>query len=278
MKTLLYISFYFLPFILLSQTQNKGVLRDERNLLIEIFKGMKIPDNILELSEERLEKSIKNDNQNGAEYAMFLSLYYLGFPKEIIGTFRILSNHSKNIFPVASTKALIKRGKARDLDKAMYYAKKAESMIKYIVSDYAPIFKYRESLLFEKIGDEKEIEEFFEELKEDYELKKQRFNEESTKLERLKTQNLTMYRSIVNSYHFERYAYMYYRAYGGFEKDLEKAKYYASLTHISFWANFYTGYAFPLDPEFAIFLLESINSDEAKQILNDINAGVYNKN
>ncbi|MFI3290700.1 MAG: hypothetical protein R3Y46_02340 [Opitutales bacterium] len=100
MKTLLHIALCFLPLSLLAQAQNKVFSREDTKLLVEISEGMKIPDNIVELSKEKLEECIKNDNQNGAEYAMFLSLYYLGFPKEIIGTFRILSNHSKNIFPI----------------------------------------------------------------------------------------------------------------------------------------------------------------------------------
>ncbi len=256
------------------------------DVFIDIKGGAPVPHNIVEIAKKSIsDKSIVRNTEAFFEYAMFLSLYYLGFPKEIMGKFTIRYLRSSNDFEIFDVYTFPERGDLRDLDKAMYYADKAVELLNRPILhlEYTPVVEYRKSLFFEGIGNEEELEQYHKELSElykrvpVYKTERQRKSDYFAYIMHYKLLNTKVVRARWDYDGSYLRAYVYYYGHRDIEKNLEKAKYYAEITPISFWKNFYFGFCVPKDKDFAKFLLQTINTIEAQKILADIEAGVYEK-
>ncbi|MFI3290820.1 MAG: hypothetical protein R3Y46_02960 [Opitutales bacterium] len=256
------------------------------DVFIEIEGGAPVPHNIVEIAKKSIsDKAIVCNTVEFFEYAMFLSLYYLGFPKEIMGKFTVNLGYSSNKFEIFDADAFPERGDLRDLDKAIYYADKAVELLNkpLLMTDYSPVVYYRKSLFFEGIGNKEEVEKYHKELIDFY----KRVPVYKTERRRIGSylSYIMLHKNINKKVLKREYqysgaylrAYVYYYGHRDIEKNLEKAKYYAELTPISFWKNFYFGFCVPKDKDFAKFLLQTINTIDAQKILADIEAGVYEK-
>lgn len=203
-----------------------------------------------------------------AEVSLSLSLYYLGFPKEIL--LSIYNRHDSDFIlcPVPNFKPLLIRGKIRDAKKAYYWMKRSyEFSINPAYVQHYHAYFLRE-FKFEGLGGEieqkKVIDNFL------------RFEKEVADENRYKQENAVKELSLSCNRYIPLLGYMFYKGIG-LKQDIQKAKIYADATRISWWKNFYTGYAAPLDQEYALFILRSKNAEESKKILADIERGVYDK-
>ena len=222
-----------------------------------------------------LEELCANKNEKDVWYwhyygekAISLSLYYLGFPKEILLSISVPFSASRKYYqcPVPNFSPLLIRGKVRDIKKACHWLNIAYdySYCPADVMDYYVYFLFEFD--FEGINGEakqkKVIDLFI------------RWEKQAAEDCKQRPDNIAGVLKGSRYCHF--YSYMFYKGIG-VKKDLEKAKFYARHTYISWWKNFYTGFAAPLDQEYALFILRSKNTEEAKKILSDIERGVYDK-
>ena len=210
-----------------------------------------------------------------ADEALSLALYYLGFPKEILLSIYNYYDREPNMCPAPEFKPLLIRGKIRDAKKAIYWMKTSDYFA-WGVPDVTEFHYYfLKKFRFEGLdGKEKQAEEIKNLLKYAFANK-----EDDKETMEKRFANLKQYASSgwgEGDVHNGIIGYMFYRGIG-VKKDIWKAKLHASITYISFWKNFYTGYAAPLDQEYARFLLKAIDTDESKKILSDIERGVYDK-
>ncbi len=210
-----------------------------------------------------------------ADIAISLALYYLGFPKEILLSIYNYHDRKPNMCPAPEFKPLLVRGKIRDAKKAIYWMKTSDYFA-WGVPDVTEFHYYfLKKFRFEGLdGKEKQAEEIKNLLKYAFANK-----EDDKETMEKRFANLKQYASSgwgEGDVHNGIIGYMFYRGIG-VKKDIWKAKLHASITYISFWKNFYTGYAAPLDQEYARFLLKAIDTDESKKILADIERGVYDK-
>lgn len=210
-----------------------------------------------------------------ADEALSLALYYLGFPKEILLSIYNYYDREPNMCPAPEFKPLLIRGKIRDAKKAIYWMKTSD----YFAWGTPDVIEFHSYFLkkfrFEGLdGKEKQAEEIKNLLKYAFANK-----EDDKETMEKRFANLKQYASSgwgEGDVHNGIIGYMFYRGIG-VKKDIWKAKLHASITYISFWKNFYTGYAAPLDQEYARFLLKAIDTKESKKILADIERGVYDK-
>ena len=220
-----------------------------------------------ELCANKNEKDIWYWHYYG-EKAISLSLYYLGFPKEILLSISVPFSASRKYYqcPVPNFSPLLIRGKIRDIKKARHWLNAAYSY-SYCPADVMDYYVY---FLFEfdfegingKTKQKEVIDLFI------------RWEKQATEECKQRPDNIAGVLKGSRYCHF--YGYMFYKGIG-VKKDLEKAKFYARHTYISWWKNFYTGFAAPLDQEYARFLLKAIDTEESKKILADIERGVYDK-
>ena len=203
-----------------------------------------------------------------AEVSLSLSLYYLGFPKEIL--LSIYNRHDSDFIlcPVPNFNPLLIRGKIRDAKKAYYWMKisyKFSINPSYVQHYHAYFLGEFE---FEGLGGKAEQKKVI-----DYLL---RFEKRIAAKKIYEQENGVKRLSLSCNDDIPLLGYMFYRGIG-LKRDIQKAKIFADATRISWWKNFYTGYAAPLDQEYALFILRSKNTKEVKKILADIERGVYDK-
>lgn len=219
-----------------------------------------------------------------ADEALSLALYYLGFPKEILLSIYNYYDREPNMCPAPEFKPLLIRGKIRDAKKAIYWMKASYSFAWGTADVIEFHFYFLDKFRFEGLDGKEEQAKNFEEILK-YAYANRDWDKET--MER----KFAYYKRLVSLNGKGNYicvskggnclfngilGYMFYRGIG-VKKDIWKAKLHASITYISFWKNFYTGYAAPLDQEYARFLLKAIDTDESKKILADIERGVYDK-
>ena len=215
-----------------------------------------------------------------ADEALSLALYYLGFPKEILLSIYNYYDREPNMCPAPEFKPLLIRGKIRDAKKAIYWMKTSD----YFAWGTADVIEFHSYFLkkfrFEGLDGKEEQTKSFEKILKyvyvDKETKAKDFAYFKRSASLNGKKNRFYWSGEGNCIYSGILGYMFYRGIG-VERDLREAKLYASVTYISHWKNFYTGYAAPLDQEYARFLLKAIDTEESKKILADIERGVYDK-
>lgn len=203
-----------------------------------------------------------------AEVSLSLSLYYLGFPKEILLSIYNCHDSDFILCPVPNFKPLLIRGKIRDSKKAYYWMKRSyDFSINPIDVQHFHTYFFTE-IEFEGLGGEALQKESIDDLL--------RFEKRIAAKKIYEQENAVKELSLSCNRYIPLLGYMFYKGIG-LKRDIQKAKIYADATRISWWKNFYTGFAAPLDQEYALFILRSKNTKEAKKILADIERGVYDK-
>ena len=265
------------------------------------------------LKENDTNKTLKSSNKqiyrnNRLKYE--LALYYAGFPKEVFSVsiaskdifFDITNTHYKNLM-------FYRKGKIRDFNKALFYAKSfcegpkksfsfhdskndifylttfleldsGEKKLTYSLKDWIFNRDKERKILLQKleklIAENEKILKKYDSDSIEYKVVKDRIKalKETCFYAHYVGLEKDFHIGARNIYLYEIYAYFY--GIGGIQKDLEKVKYYVFLSHQDSWKFFFSGYLVPQDIGLALYILESQNNDSARNYMKLINSGFYN--